>query len=130
MVKPIRQLAVVAAAALSITLPARAAEPTVDIDTALRCSAVFGIVAADQKHGVASALKYPSLDKRGREFFVQTGARLMDEQKLTRPAVQAKFQAEVARLKGEASAAKDPDGAVRAVMTPCLALLDAAIPAP
>lgn len=116
-------------------VPAPAASQTaplvavVDADTAMRCSAAFGIIAGEQKRGVASALKYPPLDPRGREFFVQAAARLMEEQKLTREAMQQRFKAEVNKLQGQAIAASDPDAYVRGVMDPCLKLLDATVPA-
>ena len=126
---PFRQLAFAAAAVVTLTFPAQAAAPVVDLDTALRCSAVFGIVASQQQQGDATARLYPPLGKRGREFFVQTGARLMDEQKLSRPQVQARFKAEVDKFQREAATSPDPAAALHGVMTPCLVLLDAAIPA-
>lgn len=102
----------------------------VDLGTALRCSALFGIIAAEQQRGVASSLAdYPPLARRGREFFVQTGARLMDEQKLTRAQAQQRFMAEVEKLQAEVMAAPDPGAKARAIAGPCLALLDATIPA-
>ncbi len=124
--------AVLSAAALLALVPAAAAlaQPAVvDLDTAVRCSAAFGIVAAEQARGNAQARAYPPLAQRGREFFVQTGARLMDEQKLTRPQVQARMKAEVEGLQRQAAASADPAAAMRGVMTPCLTLLDATLPA-
>ena len=120
------------AAALIALAPAAAAlaQPAVvDLDTAVRCSAAFGIVAAEQARGTAGAKAYPPLAQRGREFFVQTGARLMDEQKLTRPQVQERMKAEVEGLQQRAAASADPAATMRGVMTPCLALLDATLPA-
>lgn len=109
--------------------PLSAQEGVVDLGTALRCSAAFGIVANEQQRGIAASLRdYPPLGTRGREFFVQTGARLMDEQKLTREQVQARFKAEVEKLQGEAIASPDPASTVRAIMVPCLTLLDATVP--
>lgn len=101
----------------------------IDTATAMRCSAAFGIVANEQKRGVASALKYPPLDKRGREFFVQTGARLMDQEKLTREAMQQRFRQEVEKLQNESIASPNPEAFVRSVMDPCIKLLDMTVPA-
>lgn len=118
-------------ALLLAALPAPLAAQTglVDLAAALRCSAAFGLIAAEQQRGVASALKdYPPLSQRGREFFVQTGARLMDEQKLTREQVQVRFKAEVDKLQAEAVAAPDSVAKVRSIMLPCLAMLDATVP--
>lgn len=120
------------AAALLACLPLSAAlaqSTVVDLDTAVRCSAAFGITAADQQRGLASAKQYPPLALRGREFFVQTGARLMDQQKLSREQVQARMRAEVGKLQRETAAASEPGTAFKAVMTPCLSLLDLTIPA-
>lgn len=115
--------------ALAAAAPVLAQPAVVDLDTAVRCSAAFGIVAADQARGGPSAQDYPAIGARGREFFVQTGARLMDEQKLTRDKVQARMRAEVAKLQAETAASSDRRAAMRRIMTPCLSLLDATVPA-
>jgi hypothetical protein len=119
-----------AGAAVPMFTSAATAQPSVvDLDTALRCSAAFGIAAAEQARGVGTArTDYPALNQRGREFFVQTGARLMDAQKLDRPAVQQRLQAEVAKLQTEISSAADPAARFKAIMTPCLAVLDLTVP--
>lgn len=122
----IRPLVLVAAVPL---LLAATEAPVVDSATALRCSAAFGVVANEQARGIASAKVYPELGQRGREFFVQAGARLMDEEQLTREQMQARFKAEVEKLQAESLASPDPARTVREVMTPCLALLDATVPA-
>lgn len=123
--------ALAAAAAPSAAIAADPADAgtVVDLQTGLQCSAVFAIVSAEQDRGVASALAWPRLKERGREFFVNIGARLMDAERLDRPGIQARFKAEVERLQGEAVAAPDPAAKVAAIMTPCLALLDATLPA-
>jgi hypothetical protein len=124
------RLAIVPAVLMAaLPAPLAAQQGVVDLATALRCSAAFGIIASEQQRGVTASLKdYPPLGQRGREFFVQTGARLMDEQKLTREQVQMRFKAEVDKLQAEAISAPDPAAMVRAVMVPCLALLDATVP--
>ena len=119
-----------ASLALSPVAAAQTQGPVVDLDTALRCSALFGIIAAEQQRGVASSLAtYPPMNQRGREFFVQTGARLMDEQKLTREQAQLRFKFEVEKLQAEVMAAPDPTATARTIAAPCLALLDATLPA-
>ncbi len=105
------QMLLAGGAALSFTSSATAQPNVVDLDTALRCSAAFGIVASEQARGVGTArTDYPALNQRGREFFVQTGARLMDAQKLDRPAMQQRLLAEVAKLQSEVAAASRPGG--------------------
>lgn len=116
--------------ALLAAAPAQAQVPVADLTISLRCAAAFGIVADEQKRGVASAIAdYPPLGLRGREFFVQIGARLMDEQRLGRAEMQARFKAEVEALQAQSMAAADPKATVAAIMAPCLKLLDAAVPA-
>ena len=113
-------------------LAAQAAPDSPDViglDQAIRCSAAFAITAGDQQRGVAAAAQYPPLRQRGREFFVRTGARLMDEQHLNRAQLQQRIKAEVARLQAETAASPNPAAAYDAVIRPCLALLDVTIPA-
>jgi len=108
-----------------IAAPAGAQPVVVDLDTAAQCSAAFSIVASEQQRGMVAAQSgYPELDKRGREFFVQTGARLMDERGLTREQVQQRLKAEVEKLQS----ASDPAAFRQKVMVPCLTLLDATLP--
>lgn len=116
------------AAAVPLLLAATPA-PVVDSATAMRCSAAFGIVASEQARGIASAKAYPELGQRGREFFVQAGAQLMDEEKLSREQMQARFKQEVDKLQSESISSPDPATTLREIMTPCLALLDATVPA-
>jgi hypothetical protein len=122
---------ILALALTSAALPlAAAAQPVVvDLDTAVRCSAAFGIVASEQQRGVGTAKSdFPPLGERGREFFVQTGARLMDERGQSRGQVQQLLKSVVEQLQSSAAAARDPAAFRRELMTPCLALLDAALP--
>lgn len=111
--------------ASSLAVPALGQEVVVSLETAAQCSAAFGVVAAAQERGAGTArTDYPPLAARGREFFVQTAARMMDEQGLTREEVRARLQQEVSKLQPMASNAEFR----QQVMVPCLSLLDAAIP--
>ena len=82
-----------------------------DQQGAIRCSAAFALVAERQRQGDEAALVYPPVGERGREFFVRTGARLMDETGMTRDAVEA----------GVILA----EGSLDEIMPACLMLLDA-----
>lgn len=85
--------------------------------TSLRCSAAFAIVADGQARGNADALEYPALAERGREFFVRSSARLMDDAGLDRAQISKLMQIEAQDLwdKGE----------VEQIMPSCLLLLNA-----
>ena len=70
-------------------VPASAQQParpamSLEQQMLLRCSAAFAIVADQQARGLASAGAYPPMAQRGREFFVRSSARLMDELHLPR----------------------------------------------
>ena len=96
---------------------AQAVQLTAQQQGALRCSAAFALVAERQRVGDPAALEFPPMGARGREFFVQVGARLMEEAGLTREAMAARM-----RVEADAILAED---ALDTVMPPCLMLLEA-----
>ena len=85
---------------------------------ALRCSAAFGLVAEGQARGDEASLSYPALGERGKEFFVRSAARLMDELALDRAGIQTLVSLEAQKL-------WDEEGLLEDVMPSCLTLLDA-----
>ncbi|MFC0590425.1 hypothetical protein ACFFF7_13515 [Novosphingobium aquiterrae] len=95
-------------------------------ETAVRCGAAFAIVASEQARGTPVAAKWPALGTRGREFFVRTGARLMDDTGATRPQVQALFARAASSLRADPGALPARLDSLR---VPCVSLLDLAIPA-
>ncbi|MEY4238618.1 MAG: hypothetical protein RL339_1219 [Pseudomonadota bacterium] len=110
-------------ALVAAPLSAQTAAPPLppELQTGLRCAALFSLIAADQVRGAPGASDWPPLAARGREFFVRVSARAMDAGKLDRPALQAVMQAEV-------NAVRQPATRV-ALKAPCLAMLDASISA-
>ena len=96
--------------------PAADALPA-DQQGAIRCSAAFALVAERQRQGDEAALVYPPVGERGREFFVRTGARLMDETGMTRDAVEARLRTQAGVILAE--------GSLDEIMPACLMLLDA-----
>ena len=114
-------------ASILLAAPVAAQEPprfTLEQRMLLRCSAAFAIIAAGQQRGVASALAYPPLAERGREYFVRASVRLMDELALSREQVEASLRAEVEGLQKASSEATDPAAFVDSVMQPCLSALE------
>lgn len=91
----------------------------------LRCSAAFAIVAGEQQRGFAAALAYPPLGERGREYFVRSSVRVMDDLQLSREQVEASLRTEVEALRKAASEAADPVRHLDGVMQPCLSALEA-----
>jgi hypothetical protein len=119
-------LALLSAAVLAAPAAAQEAPRfTLEHRMQLRCSAVFAIVAGEQARGVASAAVYPPLGERGREYFARTGARLIDDLKLTRAQVEASMRTEAAALQKEANEAPDRAAYIDSLMQPCLSALEA-----
>lgn len=122
-------------ALLLSALPAAAQTPTASPkltlaqETSLRCSAAFGLIAYDQKRGAPGANAFPPLGTRGREFFVRTTARLMDETSASRDAVQALLKVRVDELQKGAVESANPGEFVGRTVRACLPLLDDEVPA-
>jgi len=111
-----------ALAAALLTIPAFAQQPpgpalNVEQRMLLRCSAAFAIVVNQQQAGQAEAGRWPDLSVRGREFFVRSSARLMDETGMDR--------AQTATLLAQEAQAMVRARQVDQVMPPCLQVLDA-----
>src|SRR6187200_190047 len=86
-------------------VPAAAQEPprfTLEHRMLLRCSAVFAIVAGEQQRGAPAAAVYPPLGSRGREYFARTGARLMDDLKISREQAEASIRSAAEAVQKEA----------------------------
>lgn len=95
-----------------------AARPlTLPQQTSLRCAAAFALVERDRASGGSAYAAYPDLKVRGKEFFVRTAARVMDETGSTREQVQQLLQGEVEIL--------SQSNRLEEVMPACLLLLDA-----
>lgn len=120
-------LALFAAPVLAQSGTAPVGEPQLNLEqkTMLRCSAAFAITAGEQARGVPAAQAFPPLAQRGKEFFVQSSARLMDELKLSREQVQALYKAEVEHLQIDGTGTDNRQKTMAAIMRPCLMLLDA-----
>ncbi len=117
-------------AALALAGSAQAASPpplpklNLQQEAALRCSAIFALVSGEQARNAPVSAALPKLDARAREYFVVTTARLMDETAASRDGVAALTRSRFAQVRDELGKAKDPAAARRAMLTPCLSLLD------
>lgn len=122
--------AVPAAPAAPATAPVSAPALTPAQREDLTCAAAFAIIASEQARGVTSALAYPTLVVRGRSYFVATAERIVAETATDDDAVGLALTGIVEDLQAQAAQSNDPAGVVDAIMTPCLAKLDAAVPLP
>lgn len=95
------------------------AGPELDLQQtmAMRCSIAFALVADWQAAGEAAGEAYPPIEDRGREYFVRTMARLMDETGMDRDQLRVVLDREV----GEVQAG----GMTDEIMPACLVALDA-----
>lgn len=122
-----RIIAPIALAAVTAAIPLAAQDAPIDApprltmeqQTALRCGVTFGMVAGAQEIGDGQAMTYPPMEPRGKEFFVRTMARLMDEQGLTREQIARLALAEVNEMKTGGMAR------VKEIMPACLLMLEA-----
>ncbi|KRA80648.1 hypothetical protein [Altererythrobacter sp. Root672] len=113
-----------------LAAPAAAQQPqrptmTLEQQMMVRCSAVFAVVAGDQARGVPSARAYPPIAQRGKEFFVRSNARLMDDLNLTREQVQDLMNTEAKTIQTRSKEDHDPAAYLDGLMKPCLSALDA-----
>lgn len=100
-------------------VPAPWAEPELDLEQtmAMRCSIAFALVADMQVAGEEAGLAYPAIEERGREYFVRTMARLMDETGLDRDRLRVVLDREVAEVRAGSM--------VEEIMPACMVALDA-----
>ena len=116
------------AAAVNSTMPVSPDHRlTEDHRQALQCAGVFAIVASEQAAGVPTALDWPPLAYRGKEYFVGTSTRVMQEAGLSREAVRDLLAQQVTALQ-QSTETRDADEVVAEAMTPCLPRLDATVP--
>lgn len=99
------------------TDPAAPVELTLQQQTSLRCSAAFALVQRDRNTEAATHPDYPEMDVRGKEFFVRSGAQIMDETGINRGQFEDLVYAEIDIL-------AEP-GKLAEVMPGCLLLLEA-----
>jgi hypothetical protein len=99
MIRRAPAIALIAAALL--TLPVKAQQPAAPAElpqlsleqtTVLRCATAFALGEHMQRTNAPEAAGWPPLAVQGREFFVQSSARLMDEAGLSREQIAALVQ--------------------------------------
>jgi hypothetical protein len=117
------RIPIAAALSLALTAPAAAqqARPAPQLTneqrTLLHCAATFALVSGRQHAKDPQALAFPDITERGREYFIEAMAQLMDEAGLDRDAVKSLVAQEAAGLQDAAVLYKQ--------MPACLASLQA-----
>ena len=119
MIKP---AAILLAAALS-AMPAwsSAAAPKLPaLEAQVHCALVFGKVAREQSQKVPRSERFPAMAGPGREFFVVTGARALDEKAVTLETIEAYYMGRFAVLEASLAKAADPAVALDREYAQCL----------
>ncbi|HCF24378.1 MAG TPA: hypothetical protein DER67_02355 [Novosphingobium sp.] len=121
--KPLFPVAI-AAAALVLPLAAQAetAVTPIDLDAQARCAALFAIVANEQRRNAPGSEKFPPMAEQGREFFVQTGLRLMKERALGEDAIKPFFMELVGKIQKEYADSPDAGTRLDQEMGTCMAM--------
>ncbi len=95
---------------------------TLQQQTNLRCGVAFGMVAGYQEREEAPGAAYPAMEQRGMEFFVQTMAKIMEDERFTREVVTSLIGTEMKYFDYGSEEGYD---SIQSVMPACLAILDA-----
>ena len=112
-------VAVSAAHAQDSSPPAEAPALSLEQQTSLRCAVAFASLASAQDMELEWATQYPPIETRGKEFFVRSLAKIMEDERFTRDVVSRLVEQETQRqIEGGPKPAED-------MMSACLALLDA-----
>jgi hypothetical protein len=126
-----------AAAALALVNPLSAmaqsqgkAAALPDLDAQVRCAALFALISAEQKSKVPGADRFPPLDGLGRNFFVATGLRLIEERKMQPEQMQPFYMAQIAVIRSDHAKAADPARAVETELVGCLEMAEQLPPLP
>jgi hypothetical protein len=108
------------AAVLPLAVQAETAPVQPDLDAQARCAALFAIVANEQRRNAPGSDKYPPMAEQGRDFFVETGLRLMKERKMGDDAIKPYFMEIIAKIQKEYAEAPDAGTRLGQEMNGCL----------
>ncbi len=97
-----------------------AAPPLPPLEAQVHCALVFGKITRDQSQHVARSERFPAMAKPGREFFVVTGARALDEHAVTVETIEAYYTSRFAALQDSLAKAADPAAALDRDYAECL----------
>ena len=119
MIKP---AAILLAAALyaAPALSSAAAPSLPNLDAQVHCALVFGQVAREQSQKLPRADRFPVMAGPGREFFVVTGARALDEKAVTLETIEAYYMSRFAVLQDSLTKSADPAAALDREFAQCL----------
>ena len=119
MIKP---AAILLAAALgAVPAGSSAAAPLLPpLEAQVHCALVFGKIAREQSQKVPRSERFPVMAGPGREFFVVTGARALDEKAVTIQTIEAYYMSRFAALQDSLTKSPDPAAALDREYAQCL----------
>lgn len=97
-----------------------AASQMPQLDAQVHCALVFGKIAREQSQKVPRSERFPVMAGPGREFFVVTGARALDEQAVTIQTIEAYYMSRFAALQDSLTKSPDPAAALDREYAQCL----------
>ena len=119
MIKPAAIL--LAAALCAVPVLSNAAAPKLpELESQVHCALVFGQVAREQSQKQPRANRFPAMADPGREFFVITGARALDEQAVTLETIETYYMSRFAVLQDSLTKLADPAAALDREFAQCL----------
>ena len=118
----IKSVAILLAAALcAVPALAHAAAPKLpELESQVHCALVFGQVAREQSQKLLRADRFPVMAGPGREFFVVTGARALDEKAVTLETIEAYYMSRFALLQDSLTKSANPAAALDREFAQCL----------
>jgi len=117
-----------AAALGAIPLAAAAAPKLPALEDQVHCALVFGEVTRQQSQKLPGADRFPAMTKPGREFFVRTGARTIDDKAVTLETIEGYFRTRLSVLQDGLTKSADPAAALDREYGVCLPQFAAVAP--
>ena len=118
----------IAATLGSLPLAVVAAPPLPPLEDQVHCALVFAEVTRQQSNAEPRADRFPAMAKSGREFFVRTGARTIDEKAATLETIEAFYLTRLEVLKDSLTKSGDPVAALDREYAVCLPQFAAVAP--
>lgn len=116
------------AAALGTATAASAAPKLPPLEDQVHCALVFGEVTRQQNNQSPGAGRFPAMTKPGREFFVRTGARTLDDKAVTLETMEPYFLTRLTALQDSLAKSADPAAALDREYAACLPQFAAVAP--
>ena len=119
MIKPAAIL--FAAALCAVPAWSSAAAPRLpELEAQVHCALVFGLVAREQSQKLPRSDRFPVMAGPGREFFVITGARALDDKAVTLETIEVYYMSRFTVLQDSLSKSADPAAALDREYAQCL----------